>query len=321
MTKKTALFKAEASLNIGTGHIMRCMVLADLLTDIGWKCSFISSQKSYDLISKLNRFDHISPEQDLEHHDLLVVDNYDLDESYENHARKFAKLILVIDDLANRKHNCDILLDQNLGSKAEDYKNLVNSDCKILAGSNYCLLRPEFSKLRRAALVKRSQTKNIKKILVNFGGSDLNNHTKKALLELEKSSFRGEVEVVLGFNAPHFDEIQNFAQSSQNKITIHKQADMAKLIFEADMAVAAGGTSAWERCCLGLPTFLIKIADNQDKIFKELGSNDSFEEFYLKLLDNYQTQVKKISNYVDGEGANRVISLITEKNNARNNYR
>jgi UDP-2,4-diacetamido-2,4,6-trideoxy-beta-L-altropyranose hydrolase len=315
MIKKIALFRAEASLEIGTGHVMRCMVLADLLTNLGWKCSFISSQKSYDLISKLNQFARIEPEKiwnNPTEHELLIVDNYSLDESYENHFRDYAKKILVIDDLANRKHNCDFLLDQNLGTKIEDYKNLVNSDCKILAGTNYCLLRPEFAKLRPAALQKRSQTKIINKILVNFGGSDVNNHSEKALEEIEKSDFWGKVEVALGFNAPHFKKIQHFAKNSKNKITIHKQTDMAQLIFEADLAIAAGGTSAWERCCLGLPTYIVKIADNQEKIFRELGSADDFNKFYLKLLDNYQAQVKKIANYVDGKGANRVMSSIIQ---------
>lgn len=316
MIKKIALFRAEASLEIGTGHVMRCMVLADLLTNIGWECDFISSQKSYDLILNLGRFARIEPKKIWNNpirHELLILDNYDLDESYENHFRQYAEKILVIDDLANRKHNCDYLLDQNLGTKIEDYKNLVNSDCKILAGTNYCLLRPEFSKLRQAALKKRSQTKIIKKILVNFGGSDANNHSEKALEEIERSDFRGKVEVVLGFKAPHFERIQNFAKNSKNKITIHAQADMAQLIFEADMAIAAGGTSAWERCCLGLPTYIVKIADNQERIFRELGSADDFNKFYLKLLDNYQAQVKKIANYVDGKGANRVISSLIQQ--------
>lgn len=316
MIKKIALFRTEAALEIGTGHVMRCMVLAESLTNIGWKCSFISSQTSYDLIPNLNQFARIEPEKfwnSTIKHELLIFDHYGLDESYENHFRKYAEKILVIDDLANRKHNCDFLLDQNLGTEIEDYKNLVNSDCKILAGTNYCLLRPEFSQLRQAALKKRSQTKIIKKILVNFGGSDINNHSENALREIEKSDFCGEVEVVLGFNAMHLEKIQNFAKNSKNKITIHKQADMARLIFEADAAIAAGGTSAWERCCLGLPTYIVKIADNQEKIFKELGSADSFNKFYLKLLDNYQAQVKKIANYVDGKGANRVISSIIQQ--------
>lgn len=315
MTKKTALFSAEASLEIGTGHVMRCIVLADALEKIGWQCDFVSSQTTYDLVSKVRKFGRIEPDffwQNPIHNDLLVVDNYGLSDAYEFHFRKFSKKILAIDDLANRKHFCDFLLDQNLGSQESNYKNFVNSDCKILTGTSYCLLRPEFAKMREMALEKRTHTKKITKILVNFGGSDVNNHSEKALEKIENSSFRGEVTVALGFNAIHFEKIQNFAKNSRNKIIIHKQADMAQLIFEADIAIAAGGTSAWERCCLGLPTYIVKIADNQEKIFRELGSDESFEQFYLKILDNYQAHVRKISSYVDGKGIDRIISIITK---------
>ena len=224
--------------------------------------------------------------------------------------RKFAKKILVIDDLANRRHFCDILLDQNLATEAEEYKNLVNEECKILAGTKYCLLREEFAKMRPESLNKRLGTKEIKKILVNFGGSDLKNHTIKALQEIEKSNFLGEVEVVLGFNAVHFDEIEKFSHKAKNKITLHRQANMAQLIYEADLAFAAGGTSAWERCCLGLPTYLVKIADNQEKIFKELGYAESFAEFYTNISQDYQKYVAQIAGYVDGAGADRVFQKL-----------
>ena len=292
---------------------MRCLVLAEQLEKIGFECNFVSSNESYNLIPKLQKFKQIDPEQFWNNpfnHDLLIVDNYNLDSKYETHFRKYAKRILVIDDLANRNHNCDILVDQNLGSKIEDYKNLVNQNCQILVGTEYCLLRPEFNEIRLQSLQKRKETKNISKILVNFGGSDINNHSFKALEEIERSAFIGEVDVVLGFNAINLESIEQFSKKSKNKINIHKQASMAEMIYKADLAIAAGGTSAWERCCLGLPTYIIKIADNQEKIFKELGSNESFSGFYLKLLDNYQEYVNKISSYVDGKGAARVISLI-----------
>lgn len=311
--KKLAIFSCEASLKIGTGHVMRCLVLADQLEKMGFECNFVSSNESYNLIPKLEKFKQISPDQfwnEPFNHNLLIVDNYGLDINYENHFQNYAEKILVIDDLANRKHNCDILVDQNLGSKNIDYKNLVNSNCQILTGTEYCLLRPEFSELRDLALKKRKETNNINKILVNFGGSDIHNHSLKALEKVESSAFMGEIDVVLGFNSVNLESIEQFSKKSKNKINIHKEANMAEMIYRADLAVAAGGTSAWERCCLGLPTYIVKIADNQEKIFKELGSNENFSEFYLKLLDNYQEYVNKISSYVDGKGASRVISSI-----------
>lgn len=313
---RLALFSAEASLQIGTGHVMRCLVLAEALENAGWECCFISSQTSYDLVKRAEKFKRLNPKEIWQNPlkaDLLVVDNYSRNSTYESHFKKHVKTILVIDDLADRKHECDILLDQNLGSKATDYRDLVNADCEILTGTEFCLLRPEFAAARPAALQKRSQTKKIGKILVNFGGSDINNHSLKALEMLEKSSFQGDVGVVLGFNAIHFDKIQNFAVTSKNQITIHKQADMAQLIFAADLAIAAGGTSAWERCCLGLPTYIIKIAENQEKIFQELGTAKTFEEFFCDVSTNYQKYSDDITKFTDGMGVNKVLEKILKR--------
>ena len=292
---------------------MRCLVLAEQLEKIGFECNFVSSNESYNLIPKLQKFKQIDPEKFWNNpfnHDLLIVDNYNLDSKYETHFRKYAKKILVIDDLANRNHNCDILVDQNLGSKIEDYKNLVNQNCQILVGTEYCLLRPEFNEIRLQSLQKRKETKNISKILVNFGGSDINNHSLKALEEIEKSAFAGEIDVVLGFNAINLESIEQFSKKSKNKINIHKQANMAEMIYKADLAIAAGGTSAWERCCLGLPTYIIKIADNQEKIFEKLGYQGSFNDFYHEVSKNYQKFVERIKDYVDGGGVDRVFGNI-----------
>lgn len=310
---KRALISCEASLQIGTGHVMRCLVLADELKKNGFDVTFITSATSANLISDLARFPQITSEDFFLNpaaQDLLVVDNYSLDALYEKRFRKYVKTILVIDDLANRKHDCDILLDQNLGTKKDDYRDFVSADCQILAGANYCLLRPEFSALRDEAIKKRSETKSVKKILVNFGGSDINNHSLAALRLIENSNFVGEVDVVLGFNAPNFDSVADFAVKSRNKITVHKRANMSELILAADAAIAAGGTSAWERCCLALPTYIIKIADNQEKIFRELGYKMDFNEFISSLNSDYQKHVSRIVNYVDGLGVKRVVDVV-----------
>lgn len=310
---KTAIFSCEASLSIGTGHVVRCITLANFLENKGWKCFFATSNASYNLIKNLEKFTQIQPQEFYENPkncNLLIVDNYNLDEKYENHFRNFAQKILVIDDLANRNHDCDILLDQNLGTKIEDYKNLVSHNCEILAGTKYCLIREEFLELREQALKKRLTTKSIANMLVNFGGSDLRNHSLNALTEIEKSKFNGEINVVLGFNAVNLKTIEDFSRKSKNRIAIHKQANMAKLIYDSDIAYAAGGTSTWERCCLGLPTYMIKIADNQEKIFAQLGFEEGFEKFYNEAAKNYQKFFNEIKDLVDGQGVLRVYSSI-----------
>ena len=183
MNKKLAVFCFEASAHIGAGHAVRCSVLINSLISFGWKCIIVTSKTTYEFVKLLNTFERIDP--DIFHanpfqHDLLVIDNYKLDFNYQNYFRAYAKKILVIDDLANRKHNCDILLDQTYNRDPKDYKNLVPAHCKILAGSDYALLRKEFILMRPKAIEKRRNSKGIRRILISMGGSDPNNYTLKA---------------------------------------------------------------------------------------------------------------------------------------------
>jgi UDP-2,4-diacetamido-2,4,6-trideoxy-beta-L-altropyranose hydrolase len=202
--------------------------------------------------------------------DLLVIDNYDIDEVYEKHFRASAKKIMVIDDLANRQHDCDILLDQTFGRESEDYKNLVPSHCNILAGSDYVLLRKEFIHLRSKALEKRRKTTQVNRILVSMGGGDQSSYTLKALDMIKDSGFQGAIDVVLGFHTKGTSQIRRFLETLPNASTIHVNADMPKLMYDADLAIGASGSSVWERCCLGLPQVLVKTACNQKKIYSNL---------------------------------------------------
>jgi len=313
MSNKKIIFFCEASLKIGTGHIMRCLSIANLLTKHDYECFFVTSPSSIKLIPQLKNFKVILPDDFTKHPidcDLIIIDNYKIDYEFEKKLRKFTKKIMVIDDLFNRKHDCDILLDQNFGVKKIFYKNLVNKDCKILLGTKYAILRPEFLEYRRKIFHKRKLTRNINKLLINFGGSDVKNYSLKALKMVEKSSFKGEINVVLGFQCPNLESINKFSKISKNKINILQQANMAQMIFEADIAIAAGGSSTWERCCLGLPTYMIKIADNQSRIFEELGQKISFENFLIEVTKNYNDLAKKNARYVDGKGLMRTIKFL-----------
>lgn len=313
MINKKIIFFCEASLKIGTGHVMRCLTIANMLKNKNYECVFITSSTSINLIPQLKNFKVISSNVFFKNpinSDLIIIDNYEIDYNYEIKLRNFTKKIMVIDDLFNRKHDCDVLLDQNLGVKKIFYKNLLNKDCKILLGTKYAILRPEFLEYRKKIFYKRKSTININKLLINFGGSDIKNYSLKALKMVEKSSFRGEIIVVLGFQCPHLQSIKKYSKISKNKIEILQQANMAKLIFESDIAIAAGGTSTWERCCLGLPTYMIKIADNQSRIFEELGQKISFETFLVNVKKNYNDLAKKTARYVDGRGLIRTIKFL-----------
>jgi UDP-2,4-diacetamido-2,4,6-trideoxy-beta-L-altropyranose hydrolase len=315
MTQKKAFFRVEASPLIGAGHAMRCGVLADALSEKEWICYFVTSQEAYDFIPALSRFERVDPDKFYESPvaaDLLVVDHYNLDASYESHFRPHAQKIMVIDDLADRPHDCDILLDQTYGRDSNDYSSLVPMRCEILAGSEYVLLRPEFVRLRPQALEKRKNTTGIKKILVSMGGSDPKNFTLEALKLIKESRFKGDIDVALGFSAPHIEELKAFVETMQNQVVFHINANMAQLVYEADLAIGAGGTSVWERCCLGLPSVLMLTANNQQGIYKIL-----LERKNVLATENFNSYLKKgqkilgpFTRLVDGLGCNKLLLVI-----------
>jgi UDP-2,4-diacetamido-2,4,6-trideoxy-beta-L-altropyranose hydrolase len=194
--------------------------------------------------------------------DLLVVDHYALDAGWEKQMRPWTKRIMVIDDLADRRHDCDILLDQNYYNKRDDrYKSLLPVHCLKLLGPQHVLLRPEFYR-ERQRLRKRDGI--IRQILVFFGGSDPSNETGKALQAIQLlDEVDVIVDVVVGAGNPHQDQIRQFC-SKISGAHFHCQVDnMAELMAGADLSIGAGGTAMWERCYLGLPSLVVIVADNQ----------------------------------------------------------
>lgn len=315
MVGKKAYFRFEASPNVGAGHAMRSTVIADALIEKGWDCKIVTRHESYDFIKNLERFKRVEPDDFYKNQpecDFLVLDNYDLDHTYESHFRLSAKKIMVIDDLADRKHDCDILLDQTYGRNAEDYKKLVPDNCEILAGSDYVLLRKEFIELRPKALEKRKHTKEIKRILVSLGGSDPKNFTLKALQMIKDSDFKGAIDIVLGFSAPNIDAVKKYADNMENDYTIHTNADMPKLIYDADLAIGAAGSSVWERCCLGLPQVLMVTADNQCNVYSQLLADKLVLNFSIENLKFQKvTQSVKMSEVGNRQSINIILTLVT----------
>jgi UDP-2,4-diacetamido-2,4,6-trideoxy-beta-L-altropyranose hydrolase len=313
--KNLAIFRFEASPTIGAGHAIRSCVLADALVEEGWICKVVTTLTTYDFIPKMDRFERIDSENFYSNPvtcDLLVIDNYELDQSYEKHFRLTAKKIFVIDDLANRIHECDILLDQTYGRDGEDYRNLVPKHCKILAGSDYVLLRKEFTELRPKALEKRRQTTEVKRILISMGGSDPHNYTLKALDMVKQSGFSGAIDIVIGFTSVNTESVKKYISNLPNECTIHVNADMPELIYEADLAIGAAGSGVWERCCLGLPQCLIKTADNQEKIHKQLLIFGGLSHLAEAYIGNYSDLSKWASKITDGFGINDIIKAIID---------
>lgn len=297
----TIAFRVDASKTIGTGHVMRCLTLADALVVAGAKCHFIMRQFPGGMEAIVRKRGHVVsmlPEMRLGEReydiaatphsswlgtdwrtdanetiavlreinsDWLVVDHYALDRKWERLAMTAAGRLLVLDDLADRPHDCDFLLDQNLGRAETDYDGLLPSHTKRLIGPEFALLRTEFQVARGKSLQRR-QSGSLDSILISMGGVDHENATSSVLRALDSvDELRlTHVTVVLGSASPNIRQVSKQAELMKVSTKVYVNADnMADLMSETDLAVGAAGGTAWERCCLGVPTLMIVLAENQ----------------------------------------------------------
>lgn len=286
------VIRTDASIEIGSGHAMRCLTLATQLKRHGAEVTFFCrdikgnsiaylrdqgmSVKALPSIAGneagvqwtqenwvLDAEQTIALIKDSDHEvNLLIVDHYGLDRRWESKLRQFTEYIMAIDDLADRRHDCDLLLDQNYYLHMERrYTGLVPEDCIQMLGPDYVLLRDEFL---HAASELRERTGKIRNILIFFGGSDPSGETIKAIdaiKELNRPEI--EVRVVVGASNPKRDEIEKLCGEMPNVHFYCQVSNMAELMWQADLAIGAGGATTWERCFLGLPTMTVVIAHNQ----------------------------------------------------------
>jgi len=296
--------RVDATSQMGTGHVMRCLTLVNALAKEGASIRFIcreilpdleklilnsghelvnlqataSSVSSEALGKQLphSHWLHSSQQQDAADTivslsdsmwDWMVVDHYALDHEWESAVKTVVDKIFVIDDLADRHHDCCILLDQNHYRDREyRYKKYVPENCKLLLGSRYALLRKEFSELHQKAVPRAG---DVRKILVFLGGVDAQNYTLIAINALANLSLIGVViNVVIGSQHPYQSKIVEAC--NQYGFSCHIQtSEMPRLMAEADLAIGAGGTATWERCCLGLPTITVSVAANQSLLVND----------------------------------------------------
>jgi UDP-2,4-diacetamido-2,4,6-trideoxy-beta-L-altropyranose hydrolase len=283
MANRLAVIRADASPSIGGGHILRCLTLADTLSSRGWRCAFLIGPSTAQTVPDLrNSIHELIDANDLEPArvgnslgrscDLLVVDHYGLDEVFEKQCRPWALRIAVIDDLANRSHDADFLLDQTAGRKKADYSRLVPKRCLILAGAPYALLRPQFHLLRPTSLARRNSMLPFRKLLISCGLTDPTDLTSFVLEALASCGFADlEVTVILGSGAKFLPRVQELVKIMPFKAELAVNCnEMAQRMSVADLAIGAAGSSSFERCCLGLPSILIVTANNQAQIAAEL---------------------------------------------------
>lgn len=312
-----AVFRVDASTQIGSGHVMRCLTLAqklkkekqadvyfamrlldgnliELVKSKGFTVFTLPKAPLNDELKGYAKWLTATQMQDAEDTkavisklpaiDLLVVDSYAIDYEWESMLRPYVKEIMVIDDLANRKHDCDILLDQNYSyNMHHKYDGLVPKTCQKYIGPQYLLLREEFYKAKKH-LKKRDGS--IKNILVFFGGSDLTNETKKAM-EAIKLLNKPEIKVnvVVGASNKNKEQIKEICSCDERFAFYCQVENMAKLMNEADLAIGAGGTTTWERCFMELPSIVISVADNQHEGCKFIAENAGVISYLGKSSD------------------------------------
>lgn len=347
-------FRVDSTSRIGTGHFMRCLTLADALKQRGARIRFVSRELPMHLrdmlaaknmkLTSLDSYANASPTDDLKHAhwlgtsqtqdaqatiqalsdqswDWLIVDHYALDACWESALRNTTKQIMVIDDIADRQHDCDVLLDQNYYADMQTrYIGKVPVHCQLLLGPRYALLRDEFRQ-KHEQIKPRSGP--VKRVFVFFGGVDTDNYTGRAIEALSEINISDlHVDVVIGAQHPRREMIQA-ACVKQGYVCYVQTKRMAELMAAADLAIGAGGSASWERCCLGLPALLVALADNQVDIAKALDSigacvylgtketanSLAIQRAITNLSDMYD-QLERISqrafSLVDGIGVERV---------------
>ena len=360
-------FRVDASSEIGSGHIMRCLVLAKALKKRGFDCIFICRKHDGNLIEviksskftvlELNLTEFSIPFSDrytyemwmgANHHtdaletiklleneilEWLVVDHYGIDFRWEQIISEKVKRIFVIDDLADRKHFCNALLDQ--GWHSEDTQKrycslILKKNCMTFLGPKYALLGEEYSAIKKNSFFRRRKKK---RILVYMGATDFFDITCKAIEALTHEEFYNfQVEIVAGVNYRNLSTLKQYVSRRPNTVLHEFLPSIATLMSNADLIIGAGGVTNWERLYFGVPSIVISVADNQRKVNLNL-AKDGFI-YYLghaeqikatdirsavrQMINNkdlLQSMRKKGSDLVSGNGANIVADYFFGENN------
>ncbi len=358
------VIRTDASHEIGSGHVMRCLVIADAFAVCGAHVIFICYPHTGNQIDRIlahghevrilasdevnnglylgnsrdstKKSDHVLAQiahsiiQSIGGADLLIVDHYDLDYSFEKLMRPAVGRIVVIDDLANRLHDCDVLLDQNLGRKHSDYDYLVPANALLCIGPHWAILRPDFLKYRHFSLTQKKPAK-LHNVLVSMGGTDVGGLTIRSLNALADYGLGSDVKirVILGNLVLNCESlIKNIHNMPLSVEVLSDISNMAEEMSHADLGIGAGGTASWERCCLGLAAIVSPIADNQRSIIQTLTEAGavraiipderyeiSLASEFGKLKENPELISQMSMNAAklcDGKGTERFLSILTK---------
>lgn len=341
------VFRVDASKHIGSGHVMRCKILAEELRRRGAQIRFICRAHDGNLISVLQKLGFIVdilPAKDLRESvsdltysnewlvvepkcdakqtiqaldkfvvDWLIVDHYGIDSSWENEIRPFVKSILVIDDLADREHDCDILIDQNwFGCNTDSrYTGLVPEHCHLLLGPRYAILPQVFSQISKSLPPRDG---SIKRVLIFMGGVDSGNQTLKALEALCRPELlHFAVDVIIGSSNANIVHIEKLALTRADTSIYKNLPNLAGLMARADLMLGAGGTTTWERCSLGLPAIVITAAENQVGFTKLLTGKGVHKYLGDSLSTDCDDWYKAIFSFLEDTNKINVMSKMSLK--------
>lgn len=339
MSKKV-IIRADASPQIGTGHIMRCLALSHGFKENGWETIFVTYCESEEILKRIKDEGykvHLLQKPDDRDGALLIIadekpqwvvlDGYHFDTDYQKTIKNHGYKDLVIDDYAHLdRYYADIILNQNFGSEKLNYNTAPNT--KMLIGTKYVLLRNEFMQYSD---YKREWPDVAKKILLTMGGADPDNYTLKVVKALNLIDISLEVKIVVGVSNPHYESIRTEAGNSRHRMEILQNVhNMAQLMQWADVATSAGGTTLWELSFMGLPSLTCIVTDNQKDAVIALSEakmhqtikwirNCSVQEISdsLKNLMNNRTIREKMSkdtrSLVDGKGVKRILGAMMNK--------
>ena len=325
------LFRLDADSQIGTGHLMRCLAIADALRAQGGRCAFACRPLPPTLRPKLQAYPLRELDDDGAFWPLLtalmprwvIVDHYGLDAEFEGRVRRHGSKLLVLDDLADRRHDADLLLDQGPLRTAADYQPLLTQPCRLLLGADYALLRAEFVARRKPAATP------FRRGFISFGGADPVHaclHTLQALTATAWWS-RCAWTLVAGAANPDWPLLQQWVEEHPARVTLLRHSDeVARLLAERDFAIGAAGGMMWERCCIGIPTLSVPIADNQQFNDQVIAHFDLGERLTLTSLsqpaeindalrnlqqgaEHYRKQGQQL---VDGKGLSRLVNILED---------
>jgi len=337
-----AIFRVDADNEIGGGHLVRCISLAEKLYQNKWSCIFICNRgtikaSAFLKLEKIELCELNCNKREESNYikrrypdgcNLFVIDHYDKDYLYEKEFEGWARKILIIDDLNERRHFCNFYLNSAVGETFLDYKKMVPENCQAMLGPSFALLRSEFLLARKLVVKRRMNDRSVRRILICFGLIDKRELVLKSLTILKRMGNQAEVDVIIGSNAGHINRIRDAGERCNFGVNIHEDStDVAELMSNADFAVGACGVSAWERCCLGLPSVAVMSSRNQRYIAGTLKKEFAAEvvgdceplkdrdiELCIVRMSKEASLRRRISRnslrITDGLGAMRVFELI-----------